>query len=197
MSNILRSAYTGLVPAQFRGANRRALDALSDRLQPEIPPRRLREHISPLWLDFVASGRDQLEFNVELAALLPTDRVLDIACGCGRFALPLTRYLQATGSYEGFDVAEELIDWCSQHISWKHPNFRFRVADVITPWSADRSHTVTDYRFLYPERHFDFVYAGSISRTLPRTEHATICGRRRRCSSLGEDSSVRGCSSIR
>ncbi len=160
--NMLRTAYRGLVPLQARKANRRALDAISDRLHADLPPRRLREHISPLWLDFVASGRDQLEFNIELAGLLPTDRVLDIACGCGRFAMPLTGYLRNAGSYEGLDVMKELIEWCSEHIGSRHPNFRFQVADVTTPWSPNSTYTVATYPFPYSPRHFDFVYAGSL-----------------------------------
>ncbi len=160
--NVLRTAYQGLVPANVRKANRRALEVISDRLQPALPPIRLREHISPLWLDFAASGRDQLEFNIELAGLKPTDRVLDLACGCGRFAIPLSGYIGPKGSYEGLDVRNDLIEWCSEHIGSRHQQFRFQVADVITPWSPNSSHTVGTYPFPYPSRDFDFVYAGSL-----------------------------------
>ena len=159
---MLRRAYRGLVPDPVRKVNRRAFEAISDRLQTELPPTRLRRHISPLWLDFVASGRDQLEFSIELAGLAPTDRVLDVACGCGRFAIPLAEYLQPGGSYEGLDVMKDLIEWCSEHVATRHSRFRFQVADVITPWSRDRTHTVCTYPFPFPHSDFDFVYAGSL-----------------------------------
>ena len=97
-----------------------------------LPPRRLRAQISPLWFDFKESGNDQLEFLVELCGLQPTDHVLDIGCGVGRLAVPLTRYLNSEGRYDGFDVIPHLIDWCDTEIGAKHENFRFHVADVFS-----------------------------------------------------------------
>src|SRR3954452_13751233 len=68
----------------------------------QLPPRRLRTTISPLWFDFRKAGWDQLEFFTEVAGLQPSDRFLDIACGVGRVAIPLARFLNNHGSYEGF-----------------------------------------------------------------------------------------------
>lgn len=162
MTDNLRTTYRHLVPAPLRDRIRAAIGLIADRLQPEIPPRHLRQHISPLWLDFKATGRDQLEFCIELAGLQPTDRVLDVACGCGRFSLPLTGYLAASGSYEGLDVFTKVVEWCRDHITVKHPNFRFTIADVATPWSLDGTYTSDTYRFPYEAQEFDFVYAGSV-----------------------------------
>ena len=108
------------------------------------------------------SGSEQLEFCIELARLEPTDRVLDVGCGVGRFALPLTSYLTAEGAYEGFDVFTEGISWCRDHISVKYSNFSFTTADVATPWSCDRTYTAANYRFPYPPQSFNFAYAGSL-----------------------------------
>lgn len=162
MIDNLSETYRRVVPASLRHRIRKGVNLMASRLQPEIPPRRLREHISPLWLDFRATGRDQLEFNIELARLQPTDRVLDLACGCGRFALPLTGYLAPEGSYEGIDVFTDVVEWCRDHITVKHANFRFTIADVVTPWSANRTYTSRTYRFPYEAQEFDFVYAGSL-----------------------------------
>ena len=158
----IRNIYRGLLPAALRRPIHAAKVFVADRLHPEMPPQRLREHISPLWLDFKASGRDQLEFCRELAGLKPSDRVLDVACGCGRFALPLTNYLSAQGSYEGFDVVPDVIQWCRDHIQVKYPKFRFAVADVATPWSPSSAFTSSTFRFPYQSEDFDFVYAGSL-----------------------------------
>lgn len=127
-----------------------------------LPPRQLREWISPLWFDFRDTGRAQLEFFVDIAGLRPSDRFLDIACGIGRLAIPLTTYLDRTGSYEGFDIKSELIDWCRNKISSRRPNFSFKKADIATSWSPNGQSSVDEYRFPYADTSFDFAYAGSI-----------------------------------
>jgi SAM-dependent methyltransferase len=51
--------------------------------------------------------------------------VLEVGCGVGRDAIPLTRVLGAPGSYVGLDVSGPSIDWCQENITARHPNFRF------------------------------------------------------------------------
>lgn len=151
-----------IIAARLSGRVRALGDAVIDRFHPDIPPRHLRRHISPLWLDFKTSGADQLEFCIELARLEPTHRVLDVACGVGRFALPLTNYLRQPGSYEGLDPDKDAIAWCRDHITRMHPSFRFTVADVATPQDRSRTYAAATYRFPYDARTFDVTYAGSL-----------------------------------
>jgi SAM-dependent methyltransferase len=128
-----------------------------------LPPRRLRSQISPVWFDFKQSGADQLEFFVELCGLKATDRVLDIGCGVGRVAIPLSRYLSSEGGYDGFDVVPQMIDWCQAQIGTKHPNFRFHVAEVYsTINSIEGGADPAAYRFPFEDETFDFAYAGSL-----------------------------------
>lgn len=128
-----------------------------------LPPRRLRAQISPLWFDFKESGNDQLEFLVELCGLQPTDHVLDIGCGVGRLAVPLTRYLNSEGRYDGFDVIPHLIDWCDTEIGAKHENFRFHVADVFSSTNTiEGGADPASYRFPFEDQTFDLAYAGSL-----------------------------------
>lgn len=128
-----------------------------------IPPRRIRSGISPLWFDFKETGRDQLEFFIELCALKPSDRVLDIGCGVGRIALPLTGYLNSGRSYDGFDILPAMIDWCVANISSQHPNFHFHVADVYSTITAVHGRDEAwHYRFPFDDDTFDFAYAGSL-----------------------------------
>jgi SAM-dependent methyltransferase len=128
-----------------------------------LPPRRIRRGISPLWFDFKQTGQDQLEFFVELCDLKRTDRVLDIGCGVGRVAQPLTGYLEQAGGYDGFDILPEMIDWCTANITSRHPNFRFHLAKVnssITETKGDLE--AGEYRFPFDDATFDFAYAGSL-----------------------------------
>ena len=128
-----------------------------------LPPRRIRAGISPLWFDFKESGRDQLEFFVELCGLRPGERVLDIGCGVGRVAIPLTEYLDASGGYDGFDIKPFMVEWCRRHITARHPGFRFHLAAVSSTTNPGRGgEEAGDYRFPFGDRTFDFAYAGSL-----------------------------------
>lgn len=56
--------------------------------------------------------------------------MLDVGCGSGRMALPLTGYLNSEGRYAGFDISQKAIAWCQEHITSAHPNFQFEVSDI-------------------------------------------------------------------
>ncbi|WP_020668520.1 class I SAM-dependent methyltransferase [Amycolatopsis nigrescens] len=127
-----------------------------------MPPRRIRGDISPLWLDFAKTGQDQVGFLTELCGLTAGHRVLDIGCGVGRLAVPLTGVLGTKGRYDGFDVLPYMIDWCTRNISRTHPNFHFQHADVRTSIGHDAGVDAADYAFPYEDDAFDLAYAGSL-----------------------------------
>jgi ubiquinone/menaquinone biosynthesis C-methylase UbiE len=135
-------------------------EAIATRLS-GLPPRRMRRGISPLWFDFVRTGRDQVGFFVELCGLQPTDRVLDMGCGVGRIALPLSRYLSPEGRYEGFDIRDYMITWCQRNITKQHPNFRFRTASVRSS-TRPGEQSAAQYRFPYADEFFDFAFASAL-----------------------------------
>lgn len=149
------------VPKPLRGMLRFAYDHFSYAVA-GLPPERMRSWISPTWFDFHATGRDQLEFLVEMAGLRPSDRVLDIASGIGRLAIPLASYLDENGSYDGFDISEEMIEWSRSKIAAGRPNFNFQLANIATRWSPKGQIPTEQYRFPYPDGRFDLAYAGSI-----------------------------------
>jgi SAM-dependent methyltransferase len=82
--------------------------------------------------DFRAIGAEFLTHFVRRGGLAPSDRVLDLGCGVGRMALPLTQYL-AGGSYRGLDVIAPAIAWCSATITPVYPAFTFAQLDVAHP----------------------------------------------------------------
>ena len=62
--------------------------------------------------------------------LRPDLHVLEVGCGIGRDAIPLTQILGPEGRYVGTDVIGESIAWCTQNISSRHPNFEFVHQDI-------------------------------------------------------------------
>jgi SAM-dependent methyltransferase len=63
--------------------------------------------------------------------ILPHHRVVEIGCGIGRDAIPLTALL-TRGLYLGIDVLPDSIEWCQQAISPAFPNFSFQHMDVCS-----------------------------------------------------------------
>ncbi len=61
--------------------------------------------------------------------------VVEIGCGVGRDAIPLTDMLPEDGSYLGIDIISGSINWAVENISARRENFRFVHFDV-----ADKQH---------------------------------------------------------
>lgn len=112
--------------------------------------------------DFEQTGAEFLAHFRELGGLAPTDRVLDVGCGIGRMAIPLTGYLQG-GSYEGFDVGREMIRWCRRHVTPRHPDFGFTWVPIYNrKYNPFGSISATEFRFPYDDDSFDFALATSL-----------------------------------
>ena len=136
-------------------------DHLTGRWGSLTPPRRLVKEVGGG--DFLNVGRDFLQLFRKPGGLLPGHSVLDVGCGVGRMALPLTTYLGPKARYEGFDVNEEEIRWCQTHITPRCPNFRFRVSPVYNKVYGPRYTTkASNYRFPFDDRSFDFVILTSV-----------------------------------
>lgn len=113
--------------------------------------------------DFVTIGNEFLRYFIDPGGLQPFHRVLDVGCGIGRMAIPLTRYLDRRGSYEGFDIVPAGIDWCRTHLTPRFPAFRFQHADIRNAsYNPDGRHRGEDYRFPYPDASFDFAFLTSV-----------------------------------
>jgi SAM-dependent methyltransferase len=119
--------------------------------------------------EFQEIGEDLVELMTR-SGLRPEHRVLDVGSGIGRVAAPMTSYL-TTGSYEGFDVDREMVEWCQQNITPAFPNFRFQVADLYNPaYNPTGAHRAESYRFPYEDESFDFVLLTSVFTHMPPGE---------------------------
>ena len=155
---------TAIVLHGFRAA-RRAAERLRDALgwqgsSPLLPPLALRD-VGPS--DFQETGREFLGHMVSLGSLQPSEAVLEIGCGPGRMALPLTSYLSTEGRYVGVDVVAKAVAWCRRNISSRHPNFTFHHTDVFNqrynPGGRIQAH---DYTFSLGDQSFDFIFLTSV-----------------------------------
>lgn len=95
------------------------------------------------------------------AGLRPESHVLDVGCGTGRVAIPLTEYL-TTGSYTGVDVVKSSIEWCASAFR-DFQNFRFVHADLYSEfYNPSASLTAEEYRFPFNREHFDVIWSASL-----------------------------------
>jgi len=113
-------------------------------------------------VDFKEGAEDGVNRLHRFGVLTPESHVLDIGCGIGRLAVPMTRYLRG-GSYHGLDVVPSGIEWCNQHIASRHPNFHFTLADVFNGEYNPKGRTAaSEYTFPYPDDQFDLVILASV-----------------------------------
>jgi ubiquinone/menaquinone biosynthesis C-methylase UbiE len=134
-------------------------DSLSGKRDTFTPPRR---HLFIGSGDFKAIGKEFFRYFVELGRLRPEDRVLDVGCGIGRMAVPLTQFL-TSGSYEGFDIVHNGIKWCDKTISSRYHNFHFQLADVYNKfYNRKGKYSASEYRFPFEDESFDFIFLTSV-----------------------------------
>lgn len=154
------------IPARLARSSNRPLKLMSklvDRFKSRnslIPPESV-VFVGPG--DFVATGNEFKGYFVELAGLQRDERVLDVGCGIGRMAVPLTHYLSSEGEYHGFDIVRYGIKWCRRHISSRFPNFHFDHVDVHNKRYNKRGRLrASEVVFPFAEEYFDFVFLTSV-----------------------------------
>jgi len=101
-------------------------------------------------------------FLVNHARLGPDDRILDIGCGLGQKARPLTKFLSPAGSYSGLDIVPPAIEWCREHYR-AFQNFDFSLADVFNREYNPGGKTPAKKLVLpYADERFDCVLLASV-----------------------------------
>jgi len=85
--------------------------------------------------DFRLIGAEFLSYLIVYGNIKRDFTIIDIGCGQGRIALPLTLVLNSEegGRYIGVDVVEEGVSWCKRNISILNSKFEFRHVDINHP----------------------------------------------------------------
>jgi ubiquinone/menaquinone biosynthesis C-methylase UbiE len=124
--------------------------------------------LPPSWLhlvgdgDYIQIGEEFFQYFVNIAGLKPHERVLDVGCGTGRMARPLTKYLEG-GSYEGMDIVDSSIKWCQKTYSRRYPKFHFHFIDIYNKWyNPAGRYQASEFRFPFENQSFDFVFLTSV-----------------------------------
>ena len=113
--------------------------------------------------NYKKTGEEFLKYFIEFGRLQPQEKVLDVGCGMGRMAVPLTKFLSSQGEYCGFDIVRDGVDWCLERFSPKFANFHFLHSDVYNKhYNSNGKYLAADYKFPYKDNSFDFVYLTSV-----------------------------------
>lgn len=149
---LLRKMYLGPIDAA---------DRLLGSRQAGVPPK-AGTFTGPVH-DFAQSGQNLVDALRDVAAMTPSSHILDVGCGVGRFALPMTRFLAADGAYDGLDIVQEGIEWCRANIVGPHGNLHFTLADIRNKeYNPHGRVAATDYRFPYNDGTFDVAVLVSV-----------------------------------
>jgi ubiquinone/menaquinone biosynthesis C-methylase UbiE len=135
------------------------MDVVTGRRNAMIPPRGMIFTGSG---DFVRSGKALVELCIKEAGLTPASHVLDVGCGIGRLAVPLTQYI-TSGTYNGFDVVPDGIEWCKRKITPLYPNFTFTYIPLRNDlYNLDTINKAEQFIFPYTDNTFDLVVLTSV-----------------------------------
>lgn len=136
---------------------KKILDELNVKIKPGTPPPVLsQEH-------YKHDSHIFLEYFKNLGELKAHEKVLEVGCGIGRLALGLTRFLEKSSGYDGFDVNKQVIDYCKSHITPKFPNFKFSFVNLDnTLYNRGGSGDSAKYKFPYNNESYDFIILNSV-----------------------------------
>jgi ubiquinone/menaquinone biosynthesis C-methylase UbiE len=162
----MRENIARFIPSRLKAGLRRVLVSLEYRTgivvfrrDPLFPPSSLHSVGDG---DYAATGEEFFSYFREFTGLKPHERVLDVGCGTGRMARPLTRYLTG-GSYDGLDIVAQSIKWCQKTYSSRFPNFHFHFSDIYNKmYNPNGTSLASEYRFPFADSSFDLVFLTSV-----------------------------------
>jgi SAM-dependent methyltransferase len=125
--------------------------------------------------DFIKFGNALVSRFISNKFIASNHTFLDIGCGLGRVARPLTEFLTPSGRYIGFDINKTSIDWCSEKYK-NYPNFSFEWIDLkSTVYNPTGTKQSCGYTFPVATGSVDFVNLTSVfTHMLPQDVRAYL-----------------------
>jgi len=131
------------------------------RIPPPEPPPQLIGGIGPG--DFWQIGQEIVGLTMATAHVRSDDRVLDVGCGLGRVAFPLSNLLGDRGTYDGFDTSADYIDWCRSALPLDPDRFRFHRFDLRSShYNREGEISPESFTFPWPDGTFTLAIATSL-----------------------------------
>lgn len=113
--------------------------------------------------NFVEIGNEFFSYFKKYGEITPNSSILDIGSGIGRMAIPFTKFLNHSGSYRGFDIVKQGVNWCTKNISSRYPNFVFLHINLKNDlYNASTKIKPSNFNFPYKNDEFDFVFLTSV-----------------------------------
>ncbi len=154
----LRRSVIRVIP-NFGGLRGRTLFGRTKDSEFPLPP---EEYVKLVGGD-MGSGLEFFDYFIDYCGLRSSDSVLDIGCGFGRMAMPLTSYISKDGCYEGFDISAKSIDWAKANLTSLYPRFNFQKVDLFNKcYNPAGKIKSEDFEFPYQNANFDFVFLTSV-----------------------------------
>jgi len=157
------------MPRQLRWALRRAYFAPVDLIErfrgdhyAMVPPYAER-FTGYTGHDYLKSGQSLVGVLASYAGLQADSTMLDIGSGIGRLAVPLTKLITPPGSYDGLEIVERGVRWCSTKITPGYPHFRFTHASIFNAeYNPGGTVKAAEYVLPYDDASFDVVCLFSV-----------------------------------
>jgi SAM-dependent methyltransferase len=112
---------------------------------------------------FEAISAQHISSLRKFIGLKQDDNVLEIGCGIGRDAIPLTKILTPDAHYIGIDIIKPSIEFCQDNISARYPNFEFLHFDVEDKLhNASGVRQMTDIPLPIADQSVDKVFGWSV-----------------------------------
>lgn len=125
---------------------------------------------------FLGSGRQETRRLIRDFGMDGTTALLEIGCGPGRLPIGILAEGAPIGRYDGIDIDTAAIDWCTRHITRRHPAFRFHKVEARHErYNPNGRPMSAGFRLEFAEESFDIVYLHSVFANMNPEDVAIYC----------------------